>query len=92
MDGVRHADAVEQAKFLALRPDEQLLEIWLNGRETNGSVADVIAAQARTDQSCVQHDRRLERLERWQIAAAAVVAAAGFMWPVLVFGLARMWH
>ena len=35
-----HTDAIEQAKFLALTQDEQLLQIWLNGRETNGNVAE----------------------------------------------------
>ena len=38
---VVHTDAAEQRRFMALPLPEQMLEIFLNGRETNGHVADV---------------------------------------------------
>lgn len=36
-----HTNAAEQRRFLAMSQQEQMLEIWLNGRETNGHVADL---------------------------------------------------
>ena len=37
----RHTDAAEMESFLAKPQSAQLLEIWLNGRETNGHVAEL---------------------------------------------------
>ena len=34
-----HTDAREQARFAAQTPDQQIFEVWLNTRETNGHVA-----------------------------------------------------
>lgn len=39
---VTHTDAHELAQFERLTIPEQLREIWLNGRETNGHVADAL--------------------------------------------------
>jgi hypothetical protein len=39
--GVKHTTAAEMDMFLQKSQASQLLEIWLNGRETNGSVAEV---------------------------------------------------
>ena len=47
-DEFKHTDAGEMEDFLSKNQTAQLLEIWLNGRETNGHVADAfsrIAAQ-----------------------------------------------
>lgn len=46
-DEVTHTDARELAQFEALAVDAKLREIWLNGRETNGKVAEVWARQQR---------------------------------------------
>lgn len=42
MSSLEHTDAIQQARFKALSPDDQLMEIWLNTRETNGHVADAV--------------------------------------------------
>lgn len=49
-DEFKHTDASEMDAFMAKNQASQLLEIWLNGRETNGHVGDAfdrIAAQGR---------------------------------------------
>lgn len=49
-DEFKHTDAAEMEDFLGKPQASQLLEIWLNGRETNGHVADAfdrIAAQGK---------------------------------------------
>jgi hypothetical protein len=42
MSGLDHTDARDQARFRALPTEEQMLEIWLNTRETNGHVAETM--------------------------------------------------
>ena len=37
---IKHTSAAQQARFAALTPEQQTLEIWLNGCETNGHVAE----------------------------------------------------
>lgn len=39
-DGLKHTDAFDMELFLSKPVSAQLLEIWLNGRETNGSIAE----------------------------------------------------
>ena len=39
-DEFKHTDASEMDAFMAKTQASQLLEIWLNGRETNGHVAE----------------------------------------------------
>ena len=39
---LEHTDATQQARFKSLAPDEQMMEIWLNTRETNGHVASAL--------------------------------------------------
>lgn len=36
----KHTTAAEMEEFLSLTPAERELRIWLNGKETNGSVAE----------------------------------------------------
>ena len=88
----KHTDAVEQAKFLASPPDQRELEIWLNGRETNGAVGDALRDIAalqdhltKHDGKFEQHDERMTALEKWQIKAAAIIGAA------IVVGPAFFW-
>lgn len=64
---VEHTDADEQRRFMALPADEQMLEIFLNGRETNGHVADVMRDTAELKEWRVTVDRKL-------VAAAAVLS------------------
>ena len=72
---VKHTDAREQATFVSLTPEQQMLEIWLNTRETNGHVADAMIAIAEIN------DWREKELKPWMawvdkrlIAAGAVIA------------------
>lgn len=88
--GIAHTDAVEQAKFLALKPDEQLLQIWLNGRETNGSVADAVRDIAALKDKQEIHDARLIKLETRYAIAAAVLAFILVVAPFLFWGLDRL--
>lgn len=46
---VKHTDADELRRFRALTTEEKLEEIFLNGRETNGGLADAIREIARLD-------------------------------------------
>ena len=41
-EGVKHVDAADQARFSAQTQEQQLLEIYINARETNGHIADAI--------------------------------------------------
>lgn len=82
-DDVKHTDAVEQAKFLALKPDQQLLQIWLNGRETNGSVGTAIRDIKTLDITSQVHDKRLGRVERIIIGATAVVLFLMAVGPIV---------
>ena len=40
VEGLKHTSAAEQEEFVALPQATQLLRIWLNGKETNGAVAE----------------------------------------------------
>lgn len=75
-----HIDADEMRRFLALTQQEQLLEIWLNGRETNGAVAEV-------QRQLAEVRPQVERHEFWfrlaAVAIATVVAAGPFVFFVL---------
>lgn len=68
----KHTDAAEQEAFLGKTQASQLLEIWLNGRETNGHVAEAfrqIAAQGREMQKMwVSLSDHLEAEEREEAA------------------------
>jgi len=88
--GASHTDFVDQAKFMALKPDEQLLQIWLNGRETNGSVADAIRDIEVVRAQASVHDARLGKLELRYAVAGGVLAAILIAAPFLFWGLDRL--
>ena len=72
---IKHTDAMQQAQFVQLTPEQQSLEIWLNTRETNGHVAD-----AKRDIAALEAFRDNE-LKPWmasvdrKLAGAATVIA-----------------
>lgn len=85
---IKHTDAYEQARFVALTSEQQMLEIWLNTRETNGHVADAMRDIAELKEF------RDEDLKPWMsgvdrkfIAAAAVIAFILAIAPVVFFVL-----
>ena len=86
---VKHTDAIEQAKFLALSPEQQALMIWLNGNETNGAVADALRDIAALALNIQKHDARLTALEHWQIKAASVIGASIIAAPFFFYGLTK---
>ena len=60
-----HTDAAEQRRFLAMPQQEQLLEIFLNGRETNGHVADLYEWKEERDAKDVVIEAKVEAHDRW---------------------------
>lgn len=83
VEDVKHVDASEMAAFLKKPADEKLLEIWLNGRETNGSVAD-----AKRDIAKLQElEPRVAAVEKWVIrvsaVAAVILAASPFVFKLI---------
>jgi len=54
-----HTDALQQARFAALTPEQQMLEIWLNTNETNGHVADAQRDIAGAIARSAAHERTL---------------------------------
>lgn len=85
---IKHTDAEQQARFVSLTPEQQMLEIWLNTRETNGHVADakrdIAALEAFRDDELkpwmASVDRRL-------IGAGAVIGFILVMAPFVFFAL-----
>lgn len=53
----KHTDAAAQARFTDLTPAQQMLEIWLNTRETNGSVAALWERMSVIEPKVNKHDR-----------------------------------
>lgn len=53
----KHVDAGEQARFVSLTPDQQSLEIWLNTREIDEVVADMLERLATIEPRVARHDR-----------------------------------
>lgn len=89
---IAHVSYQEQAEFLAQTPAQQNLRIYLNGKETNGAVAAAIKDIAVIQALTAIHDNRLTTLERWQLKAAAIIAAAILAAPGFFFLLARVWQ
>lgn len=87
VDEVTHTDARELAEFEALPVAAKLREIWLNGRETNGKVAEAVRDIAEVQARQETHAARISRTEHWQIRAAAVGAAAIVLGPLVFTGL-----
>ena len=97
-DEVVHTDAAEQERFLSLPLGKKLLEIHINGRETNGSVAEALRRIAKLEGLAVvhegrmdTHEGRMEAVEHWQIKAAAIIGAAIFAGPGFFFLLGKAW-
>lgn len=76
MDEVQHTDARELAAFEALGVDAKLREIWLNGRETNGKVAEAMRDIAAIQPVVQRHDF-------WFRVAAVAVAALVAIGPAV---------
>ena len=68
---LQHTDARELAIFEALPTDQKLREIWLNGKETNGHVA-----QAMRDIEGIK-DWRDEELKPWMSGVDKKLIGAG---------------
>jgi hypothetical protein len=88
---VTHTDAHDLARFEALTIPEQLREIWLNGRETNGNVADALR-----DIADIKHWRGatlqpwMQTIDRKVWQAGAVGAFLLVMAPI-VFKMVDLW-
>lgn len=54
---VQHTDAGAQARFASLTIEQQLLDIWLNTRETNGAVATVMTRLDHIEPMVNKHER-----------------------------------
>lgn len=91
-DEVQHTSYDEQQAFLHLSPDQQNLKIYMSSKETNGKIAQAMRDIAELKDTSKAHDRRIIRLEHWQIGAAAVIAAAIVVGPVVFWALAQKWH
>ncbi|MDE3097422.1 MAG: hypothetical protein KGK07_15665 [Chloroflexota bacterium] len=89
---ILHTSYDEQQAFLQLSPDQQNLKIFLSSKETNGKIARAIRDIANIERRQADHDRRIVRLEHWQIAAAAIISAAIILGPVVFWALAQRWH
>ena len=85
-----HTDADRLAKFEAGSDADKLREIWLNGNETNGSVAEALRRIAKLEGNQVAHDNRLTQLEHWQIKAMAIIAAAILAGPAFFWWLGQL--
>ena len=87
-EGVKHTDAAQQARFAQLTQEQQLLEIWLNGRETNGHVADAMRDIAVLKETIANKiEPRVAKVERIYlifagIGAAAIVVAPFVFWAI----------
>ena len=88
MEEVKHTAAADERRFEALPVDAKLKEIWLNGRETNGHVADALRDISK------MNEWRTETVEPWMksvdkrlIGAAAIIVfiltAAPFVFFIL---------
>jgi mevalonate pyrophosphate decarboxylase len=81
---VEHTDFDEQRAFIALSGDDKLLRIWLNGRETNGKVADVMRDMEEMRPKVQRHDR-------WMIGVTAIGAVSIALAPFVFFILGKIW-
>lgn len=98
---IKHTDAIQLARFNAMTADEQIREIWLNTRETNGHVAEAMRDIAHLEELREKDRTELTRwregvIEPWMaavdkrlIAAASVIAFILTMAPVLFFVLGK---
>ena len=73
---IKHTDAEQQARFVAMTTEQQMLEIWLNTRETNGHVADAMKDIAEIN------EWRADELKPWMANVDKKLIGAG---AVLVF-------
>ena len=86
-----HTDFRAQRDFLALSQQDQLLQIWLNGRETNGKVADVIRDMAKV-KSDLDHDikPKVDRHDRVMAIAAGLIVVILGAAPFFFWGLDKI--
>ena len=92
---ITHTDAAQQARFAALTPEQQMLEIWLNTRETNGHVAEAKRdiAQSQIDVAAIREwrDRELkawmDSVDRKIVGATAIFAFILALAPFVFFTL-----
>jgi hypothetical protein len=71
---LHHVDAEELRRFRALATEEKLEEIFLNGRETNGAVADALRDIARLDERVGALETMAELVRQTAINNLAVSA------------------
>lgn len=79
---IKHTDAIEQAKFMLLPPEQRDLMIWMNGRETNGAVAEALRDIAELKPIVERHDF-------WFKVGAIVVGIITFLGPLMFYGLTK---
>ena len=86
-----HADFDAQRAFLALSQQDQLLQIWLNGRETNGKVADVIREMTEVKRDLDDNVRpKVERHDRLMAVAAGIIVVIMGAAPFVFWGLDKI--
>ena len=83
VDEIKHTDAVEQARFAAQTMEQQMLDIWLNTRETNGHVAAVIRELNDLKPKVARHERLF-------YVAAAIVTALVAGGPFIFWALGHL--
>ena len=55
-EAISHTSFAEQQAFLALTPEQQNLRIYLNGKETNGKLAEAVRDIAELRPMVRRHD------------------------------------
>ena len=98
---IKHTDAFSQARFVALTQEQQMLEIWLNTRETNGHVATALSQIADLEKA---REKDINDLTHWRedelypwmtsvdkrlIGAAAVITFILAAAPFVFFALSQ---
>ena len=92
---LEHTDATQQARFKSLAQEEQMMEIWLNTRETNGHVAAAVRDIHELKEA--RHEDllwRAKELQPWMVSvdrrfliASTVVGVAVFLLPLVMSAL-----
>lgn len=84
-DELQHTDALDLRAFEILDTDAKLREIWLNGRETNGRVAQAVRdiEEAKVERATIAS--RVAGIEHnWTQAKAVLAFVLIFVAPVML--------
>ena len=85
---IKHTDAEQQARFVSMTSEQQMLEIWLNTRETNGHVADAMRDIGEINQWRADELKPwIESVDKKLIAAGAVLGFILIAAPFVFFFL-----